>query len=120
MSQYMAKTVFTHQISPYFYTNKISPNQRAWSTAKDIPSNSPDVVRAHLGAVFGNKMCGYMAPMNLLEFHARVISLTGGDKKFRTGAGGLGSTIDHDGATYKFCMQKVQGKFKKLTGGGMK
>ena len=28
--------------------------------------------------------------MNLLEFHARVISLTGGDKKFRTGAGGLG------------------------------
>ena len=35
-------------------------------------------------------MCGYMAPMNLLEFHARVISLTGGDKKFLTGAGGLG------------------------------
>ena len=28
--------------------------------------------------------------MNLLEFHARVFSLTGGGKKFRTGAGGLG------------------------------
>ena len=28
--------------------------------------------------------------MNLWEFHARVFSLTGGDKKFRTGAGGLG------------------------------
>ena len=27
--------------------------------------------------------------MNLWEFHARVISLIGGDKKFRTGAGGL-------------------------------
>ena len=48
----MEKTVFTHQISPYFYTNGISPNQRAWFTAKDIPSNSPDVVRAHLEAVF--------------------------------------------------------------------
>ena len=52
MSQYMEKTVFTHQISPYFYTNGILPNQRAWFTAKDIASNSPDVVRAHLGAVF--------------------------------------------------------------------
>ena len=31
-----------------------------------------------------------MAPMNLWEFHARVFSLTGGGKKFRTGAGGLG------------------------------
>ena len=48
----MEKTVFTHQISPYFYTNVISPNQRAWSTAKDIPSNGPDVVRAHLEVVF--------------------------------------------------------------------
>ena len=28
--------------------------------------------------------------MNLWEFHARVFSLTGGGKKFRTGAGGLG------------------------------
>ena len=90
MSEYMEKTVFTHQISPYFYTNGISPNQRAWFTAKDIPSNSPDVVRAHLEAVFGNKMCGYMAPMNLWKFHARVFSLTGGGKKFRTGAGGFG------------------------------
>ena len=35
-------------------------------------------------------MCGYMAPMNLWEFHARVFSLTGGGKKFGTGAGGLG------------------------------
>ena len=86
----MEKTVFTHQISPYFYTNGILPNQRAWSTAKDIPSNSPDVVRSHLGQSFGNKMCGYMAPTNLWEFHARVFSLTGGGKKFRTGAGRLG------------------------------
>ena len=90
MSQYMEKTVFTHQISPYFYTNGISPNHREWSTAKDISSNSPDVVRAHLGQSFGNKMCVYMAPMNLWEFHARVFSVTGGGKKFRTGAGGLG------------------------------
>ena len=52
MSQYLEKTVFTNQISPYFYTNAISPNQRAWFTAKDIPSYSPDVVRAHLEAVF--------------------------------------------------------------------
>ena len=52
MSQYMEKTVFTHQISQYFYTNGISPNQRAWFTAKDIPSNTPDVVRDHLEAVF--------------------------------------------------------------------
>ena len=42
--------IFTHQISPYFYTNGISPNQRAWFTTKDIPSNSSDVVRAHLEA----------------------------------------------------------------------
>ena len=28
--------------------------------------------------------------MNLWEFLARVFSLTGGGKKFRTGAGGLG------------------------------
>ena len=32
--------------------------------------------------------------MNLLEFHARVISLTGGDKKFRTGAGGVGAGVN--------------------------
>ena len=35
-------------------------------------------------------MRGYMAPLNLWEFHARVFSLTGGSKKFGTGAGGLG------------------------------
>ena len=43
MSQYMGKTVFAHEIAPYFDTNGISLNQRAWFTAKDIPSNSPDV-----------------------------------------------------------------------------
>ena len=42
------------------------------------------------GQSFGNKMCGYMAPMNLWKFRARVFSLTGGGKKFRTGAGGFG------------------------------
>ena len=31
-----------------------------------------------------------MAPMNLWEFHARVFSLTGSGKKFRTGSSGLG------------------------------
>ena len=31
-----------------------------------------------------------MAPMNVCEFLARVFSLTGGGKKFRTRAGGLG------------------------------
>ena len=51
-----------------------------------------------------------MAPMNLWEFHARVFSLTGGSKQF----------LDRDGATYKICMEKVQGKFTELTGGGMK
>ena len=30
------------------------------------------------------------------------------------------ATIDRDGATYKFCMEKVQRKFTELTGGGMK
>ena len=52
MSQYMEKTIFTHQISPYFYTNGILPNQRSWFTAKDIPSNTADAVRDHLEAVF--------------------------------------------------------------------
>ena len=42
MLQYMEKTVFTHQIPPHFSTNGILLNQRAWFTAKDIPSNSPD------------------------------------------------------------------------------
>ena len=60
-----------------------------------------------------------MAPMNLWEFHARVISLTGGDKNFALELAVL-ATIDRDGATYKFCMQKVRGKFTELTGGGMK
>ena len=35
-------------------------------------------------------MCGYMAHMNVWEFHARVFSLTVRGKKFGTGAGGLG------------------------------
>ena len=35
-------------------------------------------------------MCGYKAPMNLWEFHARVFSLTGGGNKFGTGVGVLG------------------------------
>ena len=48
------------------------------------------MVRAHLEAVFCNKMCGYMAPMNLWEFHARVFSLTGSGKKFGTGVAVLG------------------------------
>ena len=61
-----------------------------------------------------------MAPMNLWEFHARVISLTGGDKKFCHWSWRSWATIDRDGATYNLCMQKVQGKFTELTGGGMK
>ena len=52
MLQYSEKTVFTHQISPHFYANVILPNQRAWFTAKDIPSYSPEVVKAYLEAVF--------------------------------------------------------------------
>ena len=35
-------------------------------------------------------MCGYMAPTNLWEFHARVFSLNVGGKKFGGGAGGPG------------------------------
>ena len=39
---------------------------------------------------FGNKMCGYVGPLNLCEFQASVFSLTDGVKKFCTGAGGFG------------------------------
>ena len=58
--------------------------------------------------------------MNLWEFHARVISLTGGGKKFGTEAGGLGLQSIVMELLINFCMQKVQGKFTVLTGGGMK
>ena len=44
--------------------------------------------------------------------------MTSGGKKFGTGAGGLGLITNE--ATYNLCMQKVQGKFTELTGGGMK
>ena len=77
-------------MGPFQGVNHGNTQPLAWFTVKDIPSNSPEVVRAHLEAVFCNKMCGYVAPMNLWEFHARVFSLTGSGKKFGTGVGVLG------------------------------
>ena len=60
-----------------------------------------------------------MAPMNLSEFHARVFSLTGGGKKFRTRAGGLGlqSILMELVIT---CVGKRSKVNSQLTGGGKK
>ena len=55
-----------------------------------FPRTSKDQVeRVNQSLLINPKSDGYMAPMNLWEFHARVFSLTGGGTKFGTGAGVL-------------------------------
>ena len=64
-------------------------------------------------------MCGYMAPMNLWEFLARVFSLTGGGKKFGTGTGFLGLQSILMGLVIT-CVGKRSKVNSQLTGGGKK
>ena len=90
MLKYMNKNVFTHQIWPHFYTNGIFQTKEHGSPPKTFHTIVPRWLEPIWGSLLAKKMCGYVGPLNMWEFHARVFSLAGGVKKFCTGAGGFG------------------------------
>ena len=75
---------------PYFYTNGIFQTKEHGSPPKTFHVTVPRWLEPIWKVSFGNKMCGYVVPLNLWEFQASVFSLTGGVKKFCTGVGGFG------------------------------